>query len=287
MPFALYALALVVFAQGTSEFMLSGLIPDIARDMAVSLPAAGSLTSAFALGMLVGAPAAAMLGQVWGWRAAFWAVALLSVPALAAILRSVPAGSPARRALRAPPRPPAPPPPLPDSAPNCARCAGRYAGARPDAVLLGGGTALLTGWIAFALSAGNPVAATALTLVQGTLSFAVGSTLISRVLYAASGAPSLAGGFATASLNVGAALGPWCGGLTLSAGLGCRAPLGVSALLVGVAFAEAGVVFAARRVVGRRVAERQGPAARQELAVRGGEGLVRESARASCDELQG
>ncbi len=183
MPFALYLLGLAVFAQGTSEFMLSGLVPDIARDLGVSIPSAGHLTSAFAVGMVVGAPlmallsrrfsrrralsaflvtfllvhvvgalttsfavllatrvagalanagflavalvtaagmvepnakgratsvllggvtvacvagvpAGAVLGEVWGWRSAFWAVALLSVPAVLAIARAVPGGPP-------------------------------------------------------------------------------------------------------------------------------------------------------------------------------------------------
>ncbi|MEV0491974.1 Cmx/CmrA family chloramphenicol efflux MFS transporter [Streptomyces atratus] len=181
MPFAVYALGLAVFAQGTSEFMLSGLVSDIADDLHVSIPAAGLLTSAFAVGMVVGAPAmallsrswprrrallfflsvftavhvigavtpgygvllatrvvgalanagfwavalvtavsmagpgararatsvvvggvtvacvagvpaGAMLGGQWGWRAAFWAVALVSVPALAVIARTIPGG---------------------------------------------------------------------------------------------------------------------------------------------------------------------------------------------------
>ncbi|MFC0599724.1 Cmx/CmrA family chloramphenicol efflux MFS transporter [Streptomyces palmae] len=180
MPFVLYLLGLAVFAQGTSEFMLSGLMPDIAADLDVSVPTAGALTSAFAVGMIIGAPLMAMLslrwprrrallvfltvfllvhvlgavttsyavllatrvvaalanagflavalatatamvepnakgratsillggttiacvagvpggallGQVWGWRSAFWAVALVSVPAVLAIWRSVPA----------------------------------------------------------------------------------------------------------------------------------------------------------------------------------------------------
>ncbi|GHH15789.1 chloramphenicol resistance protein [Streptomyces lanatus] len=162
--------------------MLSGLVPDIARDLGVSVPAAGALTSAFAAGMVVGAPlmaglarrwsrrgallgflgvflavhvvgavtdsfgvlvatrvvgalanagflavalgtaagmvapeakgratstllggvtlacvvgvpAGALLGQLWGWRAAFWAVALVSLPAVVAVARSVPGGS--------------------------------------------------------------------------------------------------------------------------------------------------------------------------------------------------
>ncbi len=56
MPLAVYILGLSVFALGTSEFMLSGLLPPIADDMDVSIPRAGLLISAFAIGMVVGAP---------------------------------------------------------------------------------------------------------------------------------------------------------------------------------------------------------------------------------------
>ncbi|MGW7052127.1 Cmx/CmrA family chloramphenicol efflux MFS transporter [Streptomyces sp. NPDC054887] len=56
MPLAVYILGLAVFALGTSEFMLSGLLPPIAADMDVSIPRAGLLISAFAIGMVIGAP---------------------------------------------------------------------------------------------------------------------------------------------------------------------------------------------------------------------------------------
>ncbi|MET9348692.1 Cmx/CmrA family chloramphenicol efflux MFS transporter [Streptomyces termitum] len=56
MPLAVYVLGLSVFALGTSEFMLSGLVQPIAADMDVSIPQAGLLISAFAIGMVVGAP---------------------------------------------------------------------------------------------------------------------------------------------------------------------------------------------------------------------------------------
>ncbi|MFC9733800.1 Cmx/CmrA family chloramphenicol efflux MFS transporter [Streptomyces roseolus] len=56
MPLAVSVLGLSVFALGTSEFMLSGLLQPIADDMDVSIPQAGLLISAFAIGMVVGAP---------------------------------------------------------------------------------------------------------------------------------------------------------------------------------------------------------------------------------------
>lgn len=56
LPAAVYVLGLSVFALGTSEFMLSGLLPPLAADLEVSIPTAGLLISAFAIGMVVGAP---------------------------------------------------------------------------------------------------------------------------------------------------------------------------------------------------------------------------------------
>src|SRR5687768_3178398 len=92
MPFAVYMLALAVFSQGTSEFMLSGLVPDIARDMGVSIPDAGLLTSAFAVGMVIGAPAMAALGVRWSRRAALtgFLVAFVGVHVLGALTTSFP-----------------------------------------------------------------------------------------------------------------------------------------------------------------------------------------------------
>ncbi|MFK0291558.1 Cmx/CmrA family chloramphenicol efflux MFS transporter [Streptomyces sp. NPDC090442] len=60
MPLAVHLLGLAIFAQGTSEFMLSGLLPNIATDLGVSIPDAGLLVSAFAVGMVLGAPALAV-----------------------------------------------------------------------------------------------------------------------------------------------------------------------------------------------------------------------------------
>ncbi|MBE9499193.1 MFS transporter [Streptomyces sp. GKU 257-1] len=400
MPFVLYVLALAVFAQGMSEFMLSGLVPDLAADMGVSLAAAGSLTSAFAVGMVVGAPlmaalgsrwdrrrallcflstfllahvvgasttsfavlvatrvvgalanagflavalaaaaamvppgakgravsvllggvtlacvagvpAGALLGQAWGWRAAFWAVALLSAPALAALVRSLPGPHPdaprpahpaaapttgVRRELRALRRPRLLVTLLLGALVNGATfcsftylaplstevagfadgrvpgllalfglgsflgtaAAGRLADRYPLRLLVAGGAVLPLGWALFGLTAGHPYAAVVLVPVQGALSFAVGSTLISQALYAAAEAPSLAGGFATAALNVGAALGPWAGGLALGHGSGYRAPLWISALLVLLAWALCG---AAQAVAARGTTRRRRAAA--------------------------
>ncbi|MET7328515.1 Cmx/CmrA family chloramphenicol efflux MFS transporter [Nonomuraea sp. NPDC005650] len=396
MPFAVYLLGLAVFAQGTSEFMLSGLIPGIARDLQVSIPAAGLLTSAFAVGMVVGAPlmavlslrwsrrfallaflvtflivhvvgalttsygvllgtrviaalanagflavamatavalapadakgratsvllggvtiacvagvpGGALLGEVWGWRSAFWAVAVALVPAIVAVLRSVPGGAPdpagprALGELRALRRPRLlvllvlaglvnggtfctftylTPLLTGDTGIGAAwmplmlalfglgsfagvTVSGRVADRRPIRLLVICGPALAAGWALFALTAGAPVPAIVLVFVQGTLSFAVGSTLISQVLYAATGAPTLAGGFATAALNVGATLGPWLGGVSIGAGLGLRSPLWLSALLVAAALVTAAVAHAAGRPSPANPVEKEHPAEAQ------------------------
>src|SRR5690606_18834636 len=90
MPFAVYILGLAVFAQGTSEFMLSGLIADIARELNVSISAAGALTSAFAAGMIVGAPLMALLSLRWPARRALLAflIAFILVHVVGAITTS-------------------------------------------------------------------------------------------------------------------------------------------------------------------------------------------------------
>jgi DHA1 family chloramphenicol resistance protein-like MFS transporter len=54
-------LALSIFVLGTSEFILTGLLPGMARDLGVSVPQTGFLISAFAIGMIVGAPLMAVL----------------------------------------------------------------------------------------------------------------------------------------------------------------------------------------------------------------------------------
>ncbi|MFD5566711.1 MFS transporter [Streptomyces cadmiisoli] len=56
MPLALLALAVAAFGIGTTEFVMMGLLPEVADDLHVSIPAAGHLVSAYALGVVIGAP---------------------------------------------------------------------------------------------------------------------------------------------------------------------------------------------------------------------------------------
>ncbi|MFJ9455309.1 Cmx/CmrA family chloramphenicol efflux MFS transporter [Kitasatospora sp. NPDC101447] len=371
MPLPLYLLAVAVFAMGTSEFMLAGLLPDLAPDLDVTVGTAGVLTSAFAIGMIVGAPLVAALSRNWprragllgfvlafsaahavgavttsfpvlfatrvvaalanagflavaltaaatlvppdkkgralavllsgtttatiagvpggsvlgtllGWRAAFWAVAALCLPAALGVLKGIPAGRAEERTTGGPTlraelaqlaRPRLVLVMLLGALVNAATfagftflapvvtgtaglselwvsvalvlfgtgsfagvtVAGRLSDRHPGPVVAVGGPLLLVGWPALALLADRPVALLALVFVQGALSFALGSTLITRVLYEAAGAPSLAGSYATAALNVGAAAGPLIAATTLGTGAGNLGPLWSSGFLVAIA----------------------------------------------------
>lgn len=381
MPFALYLLALVVFAMGTSEFMLAGLVPDISTYFGVSVGTAGLLTSAFAAGMVIGAPAmaaltrrlpmkatllgcvivfalshvvgaltpdftilfitrviaaivnagflavalgaatrlvapdakgravaillagttvatvagvpaGALLGTALGWQSTFWAIALLCVPAAIGIAagftnqtddssREASSSTPLRAELAqlASPRLVLTmllaalvnagtfatltflAPIVTDTAGLSqwwvsvalvlfgvgsfigVTVAGRLSDARPRFVVVGGGSVLVLGWVAMALFATNPIALLGLVFAQGVLGFAVGSTLITRVLYAAAGAPTMAGSYATAALNVGAAAGPVLAAAALGVVPGALGPVWVAVIVTATALLLAIPVF--------------------------------------------
>ncbi|MEU7132886.1 MFS transporter [Streptomyces sp. NPDC046261] len=63
MPLALLALAIGAFGIGTTEFVTSGLLPEVADEFGVSIPTAGYLTTGYALGVVVGAPILAIIGS--------------------------------------------------------------------------------------------------------------------------------------------------------------------------------------------------------------------------------
>lgn len=62
MPLALLALAIGAFGIGTTEFVVMGLLPEIAGDYGVSIPTAGLLVTGYAVGVVVGAPLMTVLG---------------------------------------------------------------------------------------------------------------------------------------------------------------------------------------------------------------------------------
>ncbi|TCP49368.1 DHA1 family inner membrane transport protein [Tamaricihabitans halophyticus] len=61
MPVALIALAIGAFGIGTTEFVMMGVLPETADAFGVSIPTAGNLISAYALGVVVGAPTLTVL----------------------------------------------------------------------------------------------------------------------------------------------------------------------------------------------------------------------------------
>ncbi|MER5737487.1 MFS transporter [Streptomyces sp. NPDC002262] len=63
MPVALLALAISAFGIGTTEFVMMGLLPNVAADLGTTVPTAGHLVSAYALGVVVGAPLLTALGS--------------------------------------------------------------------------------------------------------------------------------------------------------------------------------------------------------------------------------
>ncbi|UKY49792.1 MFS transporter [Streptomyces inhibens] len=63
MPLALLALAISAFGIGTTEFVMMGLLPNVADDLGTSVPTAGYLVSAYALGVVIGAPLLTALGS--------------------------------------------------------------------------------------------------------------------------------------------------------------------------------------------------------------------------------
>ncbi|MBU7597020.1 MFS transporter [Streptomyces sp. P38-E01] len=379
MPAAVYVLGLSVFALGTSEFMLSGLLQPLARDLDVSIPQAGYLVSAFAVGMVVGAPllaaatlrlprrttlvallavfglgqvagalaptygvlfasrvvsalacagfwavgaavaislvpvnararamaimvgglsvanvfgvpAGAFVGQHWGWRAAFWAVAVLAAIGLVGVLTVVPSTKPPtgadrpvlRRELRI----------YADRqvwlavaitalnaaavfalfsylSPLLTDVAGLEESWVPTVLALFGVGALIGTFIGgrvadahlfgtmylgiaasavvlalLAMTASSPAAAVTLSLLLGVTAFFTAPAINARMFNVAGAAPTLAGGTTTASFNIGNTVGPWLGGLVISANLGYRAVAWTGALLAVLALA--GTALASR-----------------------------------------
>ena len=65
---AVIALGVGGFAIGTGEFVIMGLLPEVAADLGVTIPQAGHVISAYALGVVIGAPVLAVLAAHWPRR---------------------------------------------------------------------------------------------------------------------------------------------------------------------------------------------------------------------------
>jgi len=84
---AVIALGVGGFAIGTGEFVIMGLLPEVASDLSVTIPQAGHVISAYALGVVIGAPVLAVLAANWPRRALLIALmALFAVGNLASAL---------------------------------------------------------------------------------------------------------------------------------------------------------------------------------------------------------
>ncbi|MCQ4083643.1 MFS transporter [Streptomyces sp. RB6PN25] len=68
LPLGVYLLAFSLFAMGSAEFLLAGVLPDIADDLGISLSSAGALISSFAIGVVIGGPPLAVLTVRWPRR---------------------------------------------------------------------------------------------------------------------------------------------------------------------------------------------------------------------------
>lgn len=98
MPVAIWVLGAAIFAQGTSELMLAGLLPEMSADLAVTIPQAGLLVSVFALGMLIGAPVLAVVTLRWPRRRAL--LAFLTIFVLAHVAGALTDSYPVLLAVR-------------------------------------------------------------------------------------------------------------------------------------------------------------------------------------------
>ncbi|WP_309130982.1 MFS transporter [Brevibacterium sp.] len=56
LPLLIYVLAIGVFLMGTTEFIVAGILPEIATDLGVGVADAGLMITVFAIGMIIGTP---------------------------------------------------------------------------------------------------------------------------------------------------------------------------------------------------------------------------------------
>ncbi len=61
LPFAVYLLTAGTFLMGTSEYVIAGLLPEMANDFHVTVSRAGLAITIFAVGVIIGSPATALL----------------------------------------------------------------------------------------------------------------------------------------------------------------------------------------------------------------------------------
>lgn len=75
----LFALSLGTFGLGIAEYIMMGILPDVAVGFGISLPSAGHLISAYALGVCVGAPLIAIKARNWPLRRILFALMIFFI----------------------------------------------------------------------------------------------------------------------------------------------------------------------------------------------------------------
>ncbi|WP_420098469.1 MFS transporter [Corynebacterium sp.] len=385
LPFVTYVLAAGVFLMGTTEFIVAGILPEIADDLSVSVSDAGLMITVFAVGMIVGTPAMAALtlrlprkvtltlallvfgvghvivavtsvlpvilaarfltalatgafwavaavvgaqaagpslaskalgivlgggmlanvvgvplgafaGQTVGWRGPFWALAGLAVLGALIVFRQVPADpedvpTPSLRAeFRAlldgrvwlvlagcavvcgsslavysfiSPL-------LTDNSGLAASAvplvlAGYGVGAfigsnlggglgarRPFAVLFFSATATFLVLAGLLLFSHNAAVTIVLVVLLGLFGMSTNPVLIGMAVRYADKAPTLASAMATASFNVGTAVGSWIAGMTLATSLGASGPVAVGTIVAAVYFIPLALLLRRERADLRR-----------------------------------
>lgn len=84
LPAGVYLMGFCLFAMGSAEFLLAGVLPAVADDLDVSLSSAGMLITAFAVGVVVGGPPFAVLSLRWPRRTALVATQAVFAAGVAA-----------------------------------------------------------------------------------------------------------------------------------------------------------------------------------------------------------
>ncbi|MBX6169780.1 MAG: MFS transporter, partial [Thermobispora bispora] len=108
---------------------------------------------------------------------------------------------------------------------------------RPLGALATGFTGLLITSVALALTAAHPIPVVIVVFLLGLAGFVANPALSSRVFGIAPAAPTLAVAGNISAFNVGISVGPWLGGIALTAGLGYPAVAWIGACLSVLALA--------------------------------------------------
>lgn len=75
----IFALALGTFGLGMAEFGIMGVLPELARDVGISIPAAGNMISWYAFGVVIGAPIIALFSTRFSLKSIMLLLAALCV----------------------------------------------------------------------------------------------------------------------------------------------------------------------------------------------------------------